>query len=352
MKTLLMSVLFAASAARLTAAAAFALTNDNPLTIEAASRLIQEHRIEELDKEGWTPLFLAVKQDSNSVVGLLLESGASVTARDRMGRSPVHLAAEHAGKAVLSSLLNAGADATVADTNGWTPIFYAANFGNTNVLPELLKLDKNVNRKDLVGLTPLLIAVGGSEGMRRVQVVSALLEAGADPNLTDEKGLSPLVRAMLTRDIPVFRLLLRYGAHPDRLSSKGKSARDFARYLKDYVKDERFQQVLGTPSIPDSALVVPPGLETNTAPVFGARAIAEVAKQFRANATGNRRSFFLQLVPEAIHTGVARSTVEALLGTPDQDMAKERIVFYNLNQNSAVELSYDEHNRLVKIEFK
>lgn len=88
----------------------------------------------------------------------------------------------------------------------------------------LIQRGANPNIRDKKGISPLQLAVGlgFSEG------VEALLEAGADIDVNDSAGETPLIAAVHRRDVPLIRLLLAKGANPDRTDNSGRSARDYA----------------------------------------------------------------------------------------------------------------------------
>lgn len=83
----------------------------------------------------------------------------------------------------------------------------------------------NPNVTDANGVTPLQIAtsLGYAEG------VEALLKAGANVNVANSTGETPLISAVLRRDVELIRLLLANGASADRSDNSGRTARDYAR---------------------------------------------------------------------------------------------------------------------------
>lgn len=85
----------------------------------------------------------------------------------------------------------------------------------------------NPDIADRRGVTPLQIAsnLGFREG------VEALIEAGARVDQSNAAGETPLIAAIHRRDAAMVRLLLANGASPDRNDNSGRSARDYAELL-------------------------------------------------------------------------------------------------------------------------
>ena len=81
----------------------------------------------------------------------------------------------------------------------------------------------NPNIRDKNGETPLQVAVI----VGPIDSVEALLKAGADINTTNVAGETPLITAVHRRDVPMVRLLLEKGAKPDQNDNSGRSARDY-----------------------------------------------------------------------------------------------------------------------------
>jgi len=83
----------------------------------------------------------------------------------------------------------------------------------------------NPNIADKKGTTPLVLAaqLGFVEG------VEALIGAGARVDEANSAGETPLMSAVHNRNLQMLRALLRAGADPDRTDNSGRSARDYAR---------------------------------------------------------------------------------------------------------------------------
>jgi len=88
----------------------------------------------------------------------------------------------------------------------------------------LLQEGANPNIADNRGRTPLIAAaqIGFIEG------VQALVDAGARMDIANETGETPLIAAVHSRNIELIEVLVKAGADPDRADNAGRSARDYA----------------------------------------------------------------------------------------------------------------------------
>jgi ankyrin repeat protein len=59
-------------------------------------------------------------------------------------------------------------------------------------------------------------------------IVRRLLDAGANPNVVDRTGTTPLLRAAIAKDTAVFRVLVAKGADPCSKDENGKTVLDYA----------------------------------------------------------------------------------------------------------------------------
>jgi len=111
---------------------------------------------------GRSPLHLAVLRGDASMVRLLLDHGAKVTARDACGDTPLHAAAYGMGKTVLPLLLDRGADPGARNLRGQTPLHLAAyafcNPYTRDMGRALIRAGARRAPRDRAGLTPLDLA--------------------------------------------------------------------------------------------------------------------------------------------------------------------------------------------------
>lgn len=85
--------------------------------------------------------------------------------------------------------------------------------------------------------TPLMFAVKWS----RFKSAKALLECGADPNVTDRRGMTPLHSMLKKRSDPKYvRMFLQYGASVDMPDREGRTV----RAILARARDERYRRLL------------------------------------------------------------------------------------------------------------
>lgn len=115
-----------------------------------------------------------------------------------IGSFPLACAALNRDAEAVQILLDEGADVDERDAgDGKTALHMVAAGGFDDIVSLLLENGADVNAEDDKRETPLSYAVS----MRRVPVVEALLENGADPEHTDSTGESPLTRAEVLAEL-------------------------------------------------------------------------------------------------------------------------------------------------------
>ena len=93
---------------------------------------------------------------------------------------------------LFAKLFNENSDINQKDKYGRTALHYAAINGSEKMFHKLITYpDLNVNVQDNEGVTPIRAAV--SECI--LPAVFALLQVGADPNITDNQGMSAVDEA-------------------------------------------------------------------------------------------------------------------------------------------------------------
>lgn len=141
------------------------------------------------DREGWTPLHIAVHDGNRDMIQLLIARGADVNVRDRSGRTPLYQITFWNDVKAADLLLSKGADVNAKDNNGSMALHNAVKEGYRDVARLLLIKGADVNAEDNDGNSPLKLAV--SAGHR--DIVELLRSHGAvDSDGDPRAAMEPL----------------------------------------------------------------------------------------------------------------------------------------------------------------
>ncbi|MEM7781376.1 MAG: ankyrin repeat domain-containing protein [Pseudomonadota bacterium] len=112
-------------------------------------------------------------------------------------------------------------------TTGETGLHIVVARRDTLWVQFLLQRGANPNVRNNDGFTPLQLAtqLGFLEG------VEELLKRGATVDIADSQGETPLITAVHQRNLPLVRRLLAEGADPDRNDNSGRSARNYMELM-------------------------------------------------------------------------------------------------------------------------
>ena len=148
------------------------------------------------DPQGRTALLIATIQDARGTARALIEAGADVNAMDRQDDSPFLYAGAEGRLDILRMTLAAGADLASVNRYGGTALIPAAHHGHVETVRELLTTEIDIDHVNRLGWTALLEAIIlGDGGPVHSEIVRLLVAAGADINLADSGGVSPLAHA-------------------------------------------------------------------------------------------------------------------------------------------------------------
>ena len=168
---------------------------------------------------GDTPLLFAAGDGYLDIVQLLLDHGARTGIQTGVNRNFPLLWAAHDGRLeIMQLLLDHGADPNIQDDSGSTPLKLAASNGHVDAVALLLRSGAEPNIASLNGWTPLYSSVheirtnqdSRLSPIKRghyMNIVHQLLEAGADPTIRTNFGLTPLDVSRLNK-APVLQKLL------------------------------------------------------------------------------------------------------------------------------------------------
>ncbi|XP_030372714.1 protein TANC2 isoform X2 [Scaptodrosophila lebanonensis] len=166
-------------------------------------------KIDARNRQGYTALWLAVKEGHWSVVEQLLQHGAHVDEHVTQARkTPLMIAAEEGHIELLELLLARGAALEAQDHEGFTALSWACLRGHLQAAKCLIEHGCNRQHEDHSGRTALdLAAYQGTASL-----VLYLLEQGANIEHIDVHGMRPLDRSIACRNIQAVQVFLRKGA--------------------------------------------------------------------------------------------------------------------------------------------
>jgi len=214
--------------------------------------------------DGSTPLHWAVYRVDEELVRALLAHGAKPDVVNGFGSSPLAEAVRVANVNIVGMLLDSGANANRANEDGETPLLLSARTGSVKVAELLVRHGANVNTRETFRdqsalmwaaaenhpeMVAFLISKGAAVNVRatandwpnqmtnepRVQYrptggltallyaaregcrgcAEALLKGGADMDLPNPDGMTPLMMAIDNSHYDVARYLLDQGANPN-----------------------------------------------------------------------------------------------------------------------------------------
>jgi ankyrin repeat protein len=140
------------------------------------------------DKQGSTPLLLAVMDDDLAATRQLLAHGARADVANRYRVTPLYVAALHGNIDMMDALLAAGADPNGAAPSGETLLMISAQSGDVKAMQRLIDAGARVDaREPGFHQTALMLAARSNSA----DAVALLIGKGADINARTTIGETP-----------------------------------------------------------------------------------------------------------------------------------------------------------------
>jgi cytohesin len=191
------------------------------------STLIEEGAdVNSTNDEGNTILHLVVKSRKMDLATLLIDNGADPNVRNKEGNSPLHIAVNNNRVEMVKMLIEKGADVNLEGkhkslpTQECTPLHIAVIESSMTKLA----LARLISQDD----TNPGIPRRKERSADSDRIIAILLEAGANPNVKDGDGSTPLMLASKLQNAEGVRILLKAGADYDVWDRYGRSALDWA----------------------------------------------------------------------------------------------------------------------------
>ncbi len=165
--------------------------------------------LEERDKRGDTALLIAARKSYWGIFDVLVKYGANINVLAANDRDLLNLSVRISKPELARRALNAGISThTFTPTYQGSALIFASAEGEVEIVEALVKANAPLNRRNNLGWTALLEAVILGDGSKPYQqIISLLLEAGADREITDKKGKTPLAHANSRGQKEVAKLL-------------------------------------------------------------------------------------------------------------------------------------------------
>ncbi len=150
--------------------------------------------------------------------------------RMRADWTRLQIAVAYGSAQEVNMLLSHGADPNLRQNAGWTALHYAVARGRLDVAELLIDAKADLNAQNQDGRAPLHVAVGMSPPVPRSSagagesVVDLLLDRGANPDITDAAGFTPLHGAALAHRLDLAKDLLGKRAAVDLRDRDGRTA--------------------------------------------------------------------------------------------------------------------------------
>jgi ankyrin repeat protein len=167
-----------------------------------------------------TPLLFAVRDGNVAMTRLLLELGANLEESSGNHTTPLLIALLNGQVTLAKELLEKGANPNAADDYHRAALFAAIDLRNFNHEKYPFLYDDGHDPLDLIRA---LLAKGADTNLRTDTIpVHGLMQF--DGSWVNFDGQTPFIRAALSGDIEVMRLLLQHGADPNIATAQGSTA--------------------------------------------------------------------------------------------------------------------------------
>jgi ankyrin repeat protein len=179
------------------------------------------------ERAAYTGLFAAAARGDVTAIAQLVAQRADIGVRDGYGRTPLHVAAYSSQRNAMRALVAAGADPNALERDRYdivtiaavandlptlqvaleleasprnvtsryegTALIAAAHLGHVEIVRELIRAGAPLDHVNNLGWTALIESIVlGDGGPRHTATLAALVDAGANVNLADRSGTTPL----------------------------------------------------------------------------------------------------------------------------------------------------------------
>ena len=193
--------------------------------IEVIEYLIKAAKvnIEARDIDDMTPFLRACSYGHFDNAMFLTQNGCKIDVKDHNGKNALHFAARWNCSDIINYLIKLRTfDINVRDIHSQTPLHYACKYCDMQLPLLLLSIGADINAQDEDGKTPLHCLI--SRGINIDSLIQSCLHTpkNINVNIKDKYGKTPLYCACERKDLTNVKILLvKTGADPEIPNNKG-----------------------------------------------------------------------------------------------------------------------------------
>ncbi len=168
----------------------------------------------------------AVKENNFKAVELFIKGGMNINSVDSHGASALFYSTQKEDSKMLKYLIGAGAETMITDNSKRSPLHYAVISNRTEPVLILLQKGGDPNWKDNFERDVLSTYLRNTKE-ENIEIVSALINSGADVNSRDVDRGTPLIYAAKNNFYETTKILLEKKGSTIAKDHAGKTALDY-----------------------------------------------------------------------------------------------------------------------------
>lgn len=171
------------------------------------------------DANGASPLLIAIYHQKHDIANLLADAVGAIDMFEAAALGRVDR--------IKQLLREDPALASAYAPDGFPAVGLAAFFGHLEAVQTLIAAGADIHAaaRNALKVQPIHAAVAS----KNLDIVRAVLDAGADPNAAQQQGFRPMHEAGSSGRRELAELLMKYGADPTLKNDDGKNTITFAR---------------------------------------------------------------------------------------------------------------------------
>jgi ankyrin repeat protein len=173
-------------------------------TLTTQKQINEGANINEVDKNGATPLMHAIWNGQTETAKALVSMGADVNVKDSQNSTALLYAASHGYYELTEILIKKGADINIKAKSGETALTNVADY---KIAKLLVDGGADINAQNNMGMTALHYTAQTYNDNRAVMIAEYLLSKNASTNLKDINGWTALRHAIYNKNIDIVVLI-------------------------------------------------------------------------------------------------------------------------------------------------